>query len=111
MLWETDNMAEPQILTAYTEACEKIVRVHGEGPYDGLRWIGEKDDKSFSLVCNASKDKQEHDGIPYAMIHVFRNGWPVMFMTPFDGVTLGGAHPGETERKFIEWCRSDLASK
>ena len=103
--------SEPmRVPVAYIEACEKLVRVHGNGPYDGLRWIGQKDDESFSLVGNASRDKQEHDGVPYAFIHVYRNGWPVGVLTPYDGGMIGAMEAGETEREFIEWCRSDLTA-
>ncbi len=96
-----------RIVAAFGYAAEKFLRRFGDGPYDGLLSIGNKDDKGFSMVANITKKQEEIDGIGFGNIVVHRNGWPVGVISPFGGMLLGSSSPGEAEGDFIQWCRED----
>jgi len=98
-------MVNRPIATAFGEAAERFVRHFGNGPYDGLRTIGDMEGEGFAMQANVTKAKEEIDGLPYAHIRVHRDGMPIGVVNPFGGLLV--ACEGGMESMFIEWCKSD----
>lgn len=98
-------MVNRPIATAFGEAAERFVRHFGNGPYDGLRTIGNMDGEGFAMQANVTESKDEIDGLSYAHIRVHRNGMPIGVISPFGGILV--ACEGGMESMFIEWCKSD----
>ena len=98
-------MVNRPIAAAFGEAAERFVRHFGNGPYDGLRRIGEMDGEGFAMEANVTKDEVEIDGLPHAHIRINRDGVPVGVIGPFGGLLV--ACEGGMEAMFIEWCKED----
>ena len=101
------DMSSP-IAAAFGYAAEKFLRVHGNGPYDGLKTIGDTCGKGWAMTVNNTVNKERIGNIPYAHIMLFRDGMPFGLIHPYDGsiVEIDG-ELGKSEQEFISWCRDD----
>lgn len=93
-----------QIAAAFGYAAEKLVKTFGNGPYDGLRTIGDTYGRGFAMTANVTKQQETIDRIPFGHIMVFWNGLPCGMISPYDGILIAMGEHGETEQEFIKWC-------
>ena len=98
-------MEEPPVLEAFVRAAEKYFRVFGQGPYDGLRTIGDTYGRGWSMIANTTRRTLE--GISPCSIAVYRNGLPHGIIGPYGGSIISLEEPGKAEADFIRWCGED----
>jgi hypothetical protein len=102
-------MEEPPVLEAFVRAAQKLYRVFGQGPYDGLRTVGDTYGKGWSMIANTTRGTLK--GISPCSIAIYRNGLPHGIINAYGGSIISLEGPGEAEADFIRWCREDEPSE
>jgi hypothetical protein len=99
------------IASAFGYAAEKFLRQFGNGPYDGLRTIGDVNGQGFAMTANITAGHEPIGNIPWGHIMIYHNGIPCGCIMPYGGSLMSMGEPGLLERDFIAWCREDEGSR